>query len=167
MECSNNHRRYRDHAHDSLGAVGLPQRVNHVRSRPVLQPRCLIAKLTTQLISARDSYRDKTSSPRRTPTSPSTWWLPAPPAAHTARSPRHRENRPTAASPLNCQPAKQRKPSFLFGHSMNLSCPGSWFVSAASLCNLLWLCATALTSEGGPHRFALAARIPMPFCHAL
>lgn len=25
--------------------------VNHVRRRPVLQPRCLIAKLTTQLIS--------------------------------------------------------------------------------------------------------------------
>jgi len=45
--------------------------------------------------------------------------------------------------------------------------PGSWFVSAVSLCNLLWLCAAAQTPEEGPHRFALAARIPMPFCHAL
>ena len=57
---ANHHCRYRDDAHDPQGADGLPRRQNHVCSQPVLQPRCLITRSATQLLSARVHYCDRT-----------------------------------------------------------------------------------------------------------
>ena len=49
------------HPHDPQGADGLPRRQNHVCSQPVLQPRSLVTTTTTQFLSARLSYCDRTS----------------------------------------------------------------------------------------------------------
>jgi transposase-like protein len=62
LECSDCHRRYRNHAHDQEGADGMSRRTNHVRSQPVLQPRRLISSPVEQLLLAIPHYCNRTEN---------------------------------------------------------------------------------------------------------
>ena len=54
LECLNSHRWHRDHAHDFVGADGLPQAINHDCSLAVLEFRRLISGLAMRRLKVLD-----------------------------------------------------------------------------------------------------------------
>ena len=70
LERQDHHWRNRDHAHDQERADGLPSRIHHVRSQPVLWPGRLISKPTESLLSSHPHYRNRTAFIRGIPLAP-------------------------------------------------------------------------------------------------